>query len=455
MAAEFQDINVSFPDGVYADVRLESTSESQIGFVEGALRQVKIRSEVGAFLRVLKEGRWYTASTTDLSSIDERLRELSVSNALSAGEVHDIDEQMIVIQDRIRSFDDEPLNEVPAQDKVALLKPFVAHMAESNALGVSVWWMDRRRDRRFLSSRGADISHDFQDGGVSVFFTLVHGEENVRGYYNAAAHRLSEVREKIPALLEELDEDLAKYQRFVEGAQPVNPGTYPVILAPQVTGVFAHESFGHKSEADFMIGDDAAMEEWTLGKTLGRDFLNIVDHGGLFGHGFVPYDDEGQPAQETYLIKNGKLSGRLHSASTAAALGEKHTGNARAMSFRFEPIVRMTSTYIQPGSSTLDELIAGIQDGFFVETCRHGSGMSTFTIAPNLAWRIQDGKVTEPVRIAVLTGSVFETLNEIDGLSDTLGRRFNTLGGCGKFEQFPLPVSMGGPYMRVAKMNVA
>ena len=100
-------------------------------------------------------------------------------------------------------------------------------------------------------------------------------------------------------------------------------------------------------------------------------------------------------------------------------------------------------------------LDGGFEDGFFIESCKHGSGMSTFTIAPSLAWRIKDGKVTDPVRIAVITGTVFETMGEIDGLSDTVEQSFKLGGGCGKFEQWPLSVGFGGPYVRIRRMNVA
>ena len=103
--------------------------------------------------------------------------------------------------------------------------------------------------------------------------------------------------------------------------------------------------------------------------------------------GFVPYDDEGTKARKNYLIKNGVLAGRLHSAMTAAALDEGLTGNARAIDCTFEPIVRMTTTYIEGGDLDFDELIAPIEKGYFIKTINHGSGMSTFTIAPSVSLR--------------------------------------------------------------------
>lgn len=168
----------------------------------------------------------------------------------------------------------------------------------------------------------------------------------------------------------------------------------------------------------------------------------------------MPYDDEGTKARKNYLIKNGVLAGRLHSAQTAAALDEGLTGNARAIDCTFEPIVRMTTTYIEGGDLDFDQLIAPIKKGYYIKTIRHGSGMSTFTIAPSLAYEIVDGKLGRPVQISVLTGSVFETLGLIDGLTRDVQLLSFVTGGCGKMEQMNLPVGFGGPYVRVSSMNV-
>ena len=148
------------------------------------------------------------------------------------------------------------------------------------------------------------------------------------------------------------------------------------------------------------------------------------------------------------------LAGRLHNTQTAAVLGEEPTGNARAIDCTFEPIVRMTTTYIEGGDLDFDQLIAPIKKGYFIKSIRHGSGMSTFTIAPALAYEIVDGKIGKPTQISVLTGSVFETLGLIDGLTRDVHLLSFVTGGCGKMEQAGLPVGFGGPYVRVSSMNV-
>lgn len=227
-----------------------------------------------------------------------------------------------------------------------------------------------------------------------------------------------------------------------------------MVLSPEATGVFTHESFGHKSESDFMVGDEAMAKEWALGKKVATDCVTIVDDGNEHGSGFVQYDDEGTKAKKTMIITDGILTGRLHSAATATALEEGLTSNARAMNFEFEPIVRMTTTYIAKGDRKKDDIISEIKEGIYVDTIRHGSGMSTFTIAPNRAYKIENGKITKPVKVSVVTGNVFSTLGEIDAVSQEFDLLSFVGGGCGKMEQFPLPVGFGGPFIRVKKLKV-
>jgi TldD protein len=252
----------------------------------------------------------------------------------------------------------------------------------------------------------------------------------------------------------DLRKHLEECEKFLLESEAVEPGVYPVVLAPIVTGVFAHECFGHKSESDFMMGDEATRKEWALGKKVGPDDLTIMESGLEPGNGYVPYDDEGNAATKTYLIKNGILSGRLHSAATAADLGEPVTGNARAMNFEYEPIVRMTTTFIDKGTKTFDQLISETKNGIYVKDIFHGSGMSTFTLAPSLAYYIKDGKIGKPVRVSVVSGNVFESLSNVDGIADDLKMAAFVIGGCGKMDQGPLSVGFGGPHIRIQNMQV-
>ena len=114
----------------------------------------------------------------------------------------------------------------------------------------------------------------------------------------------------------------------------------------------------------------------------------------------------------------------------------------------------MTTTYVCGGTMSKAELIAGTSLGILIEDLKHGSGMTTFTIAPSRSWMIRDGKVAEPVEISVITGNVMETLHKIDAISDEVKLLSFPTGGCGKMEQAPLRVGFGGSYIRANGINV-
>jgi TldD protein len=227
-----------------------------------------------------------------------------------------------------------------------------------------------------------------------------------------------------------------------------------VVLDPVLAGVFVHEAIGHLSEADFVYENEKLRRIMTLGKKFGGKKLNIVDSAAEPGlRGSYRYDDEGVPASKTYLIREGKLVGRLHSRETAARMNESPSGNARAVSYRYPPIVRMTNTYIEPGSVSFDDMIADIKEGIYVKNWYGGTtSMEMFTFSAGEAYMIRNGQIAELVRPVVLTGNVFTTLKNIDAIGNDL--EMNQGGGCGKGEQSPLPVSNGSPHIRIRRCLV-
>ena len=167
--------------------------------------------------------------------------------------------------------------------------------------------------------------------------------------------------------------------------------------------------------------------------------------------GYIAYDDEGTRVRETWLIKNGVLTGRLHDAKSASVLGEELTGNSRAQDFSFVPLVRMTNTYMMPGDSSPEEIIAGVKDGIYIYNVNYGTGQGTFTLQPNICYRIRDGKLAGPLRVNVVTGSVFQALFDIDAVGNDF--EICDTSTCGKGGQ-SMPVSDGGPTIRVKSLNV-
>ncbi len=443
---------MQFPKKLYADIRIEDVYKTEIMYENGKLRQNKESSTKGAFLRVFDGKRWYYCATTELERLQEELDSLA-SMATPNDDIleNPVVKRFQVHQDNVIRFDKDAVHKIANAEKIALIESYLPLLTEVEQIAVSkASYRDEYSCRHFVSSLGADITYDYQHAGMMLGYTMNVGDSpysNSQRLFEQGFEALKDRHAELRALIaEELD--------YASHAVPVEPGVYTCVLAPEVTGVFAHESFGHKSESDFMLGSETMRKEWAIGTKVGWEGLSIIDSGLPEGSGYVPYDDEGNKASETYLIKNGVLTGRLHSALTAAALDEAVTGNARATTFEFEPIVRMTSTYIEGGEDTLESLLKGAEGGIYIPDYFHGSGMSTFTIAPSRAYRIRDGKIAEPVRVSVVSGNVMETLFKIDGATKETKLCSSAYGGCGKMEQFPLRVAFGGPYLRVRDLTV-
>ncbi len=233
------------------------------------------------------------------------------------------------------------------------------------------------------------------------------------------------------------------------GAETVVGGRYPIVVNPQLAGVFIHEAFGHLSESDFVYENPKAQEMMVLGRRFGRDILTVFDDGSLPGlRGTHKYDDEGTPTGRADLIKNGVLVGRLHSRETAAKMAEEPSGNARATGYRYAPIVRMTNTAIEAGETSFEDMIKDIKLGIYACDAYGGqTALENFSFSSAYAYMIRDGQIAELVKDVILAGNLFTTLQSVDAI----GNDFEWLqiaGYCGK-GQGGLPVAFGSPHIRI------
>lgn len=440
-----------YPKGLYVDVRIENNFTTRITYKNGDLHEQKVRSNKGAFIRVYDGLRWYYASLTDLSNIQNQIDTLAKmakpNDKIDSNPVIQLYE---VHNEELMQYQSNSLKDVPLSKKDSLVKKVSDLCVDETIKFSQVFYVDDVTVKEIFTSKGTNIKFDKQTCGIGMHMQCAYENNNNMFGSSTASVYFNELEEKFPYFEEELQKNIF----FIKNATTIEPGEYKVLMGPIATGVFTHESFGHKSESDFMVGDEAMRKEWVLGKKVGQPLLSIIDDGTFLGNGYVPFDDEGTKGKKTNIITNGILTDRLHSVTTAAALEEGLTGNARSINFEFEPIVRMTTTYIEKGSTPLSEIIESIDYGVYIDTINHGSGMSTFTIAPSRAYLIENGKITKPIKLSVITGNVFETLDLVDAVSEEFELLSFVGGGCGKMEQFPLPVGFGGPYTLVRKLNV-
>jgi TldD protein len=342
--------------------------------------------------------------------------------------------------------------DIPLADKRQLCDAYNQRILAGDRIRTSsVRYRDSRTTRHYANSEGTYLEQQYGFCGILLAAVAVDGqnvqrayeaEGNLRGYDNVLA-------------LEEKCEDVRKRASDLLDADPIEAGQYTVIVDPKLCGVFVHEAFGHLSEADHIYENPRLMEIMRPGKRFGEDFLHIVDDGSLEGEaGFLAYDDEGVPTGRSPLIKDGVLVGRLHNRETAGRMDESPTGNARAISHSHPPIVRMTSTFVEPGEWTFQEMVQEVPDGIYAKGMLGGqTNMEMFTFSAEEAYRIRDGAIAERLREVVLTGNVFKTLADIDAVGRD-ARLFGGMGGCGKGGQSPLRVSDGGPHCRMQNVVI-
>jgi TldD protein len=226
-------------------------------------------------------------------------------------------------------------------------------------------------------------------------------------------------------------------------------GRATVILAPSIVGLLVHEAIGHTVEADFVQAGSVAAGK--IGQRVASELVTIADSGASEFYagagGTIPIDDEGVLAARTEIVRNGVLVSYLHNRESAAQFGVEPTGNARAWEYSDQPLIRMRNTYFAPGASTLEEMIAGTQDGYLLEGPRNGQADSSgeFMFGVQEARRIHNGKLGELVRGVVISGIAFDVLGTVDAVSNSFRWDLGS-GYCGKGQ--PAKVDAGGPYVR-------
>ncbi len=429
----------------YCEIRIEETDSTRLTWRGKSLEDIAQTSGRGGNVRALVNGGWGFVSFNDLNGLENRVAE-AVSQACAAnGEgTHFADVGAHV--DSIEPLLVKDPAKVPLADKVGQMENYNDVIWSVNGIQSSdMIYGDTSRKIHLGNSDGSFI----EQNRVHVI-ARISAQARKNGDVQQAGFSIGSVGDY--ALVEGLDEEVLDAANRAVGlltAKPLEGGEWTTILDPVLAGVFVHEAFGHLSEADNVAENEKLQELMVLGKQFGAKHLNVVDGATIPGlRGSYSYDEEGTPATRTDLIREGELVGRLHSRETAARMGEKPTGNARAISHAYPPIVRMTNTIIENGEASFEDLLEGVDKGVYVKNWYGGMTQNEmFTFSSGEAYMIRNGRVEEAVRPVMLTGNVFTTLHNIDAIGNDLD--MNQGGGCGKAGQMPLPVSNGSPHIRI------
>ncbi|MDQ6917776.1 MAG: TldD/PmbA family protein [Candidatus Dormibacteraeota bacterium] len=436
----------------YLEIRVEESASTDFAFQGADLESLNQRQERGGDVRALVGGAWGFTSFNRLEDIEEMARSAITQAGLVGGGPVKL-APVPAIVDRVAAALVVDPAQLALETKVERLRAMNAIVLGYGApITTSTSYYQDRRARIWLATTDGTALYqervDVQAGVVAI--AAAEGRVQRRSFTTGSSDDAS-----LPALTEEAVLRACLQCDGMTRASKPKAGEYTVVIDPRLAGVFAHEAVGHLSESDHVHENPRLREVMTIGTQLGVPELDIYDTGLVPGsRGALRYDEEGVPAGRSDLIKGGRLVGRLHSRETAGALGEAPTGNARAINYRFPPIVRMRSTYIGPGSASRTDVFRGIQRGLYcVESQGGQTNMEMFTFSAGLAYLIEDGEPGELVRDVTLTGNTFKTLKDIEAIEDTVTAA-EAGGGCGKAGQGPLPVGFGAPHLRIREVRI-
>jgi TldD protein len=256
--------------------------------------------------------------------------------------------------------------------------------------------------------------------------------------------------------VELLDEMNSNIEKIVDtsikllDAKSVTPGEYEVICSPEISGLIAHEAFGHGVEMDMFVKKRAKALEY-LGKSVASELVTMHD-GAASAKNMSSYlfDDEGVLGTDTIVIEKGVLKTGISDILSALKLGTKPTGNGKRESFERKAYARMTNTFFTAGKDTLEDMIASIKFGYLLDGTMSGMedpknwGIQCMILK---GMEIKDGRLTgEIVSPVIMTGYVPDVLKSISMLSETV--ELSGSGACGKGYKEFVKVSDGGPYIK-------
>lgn len=434
----------------FADIRLESSEGTSISAKDG-ITKISSANELGAGIRAFLEGGWGFAYTTQIDR-----------SGLTDCAEHAVDLAKAVREQAEKFSIDVPVFEDVVKTTVLRL-PTEVPVAEKLDFVLQQERESKKTDPRISSSEigyNDVVLHKIiaNSEGTYIDQVVVRSIARAMVYAKEGALRQSGYKAKGDSMGFELFENGADIGRTAAtqavsllNTNPAPSGTFDALLDPSLAGVFAHEAFGHASEADAVISGTSILAG-KLQQKIGSDAVTIVDDPSLPSYGYMAYDDEGIRTRRKLLMERGILESYLTDVETGSRLGLGSNGSARAQRYDAPPIVRMSNTFFEPGGYSFEELLEGF-DGIYFVGWQYGyttptTGMLTFKSRE--AYTVERGELRDHLRDAALSAMTLEILNNITAIERTL--KFDP-GTCGKGGQMT-PNTTGGAHVRVRDVVV-
>ncbi len=440
----------------WVELRYQARSTKQVAVRNGELEESSTKRIQGIGVRALVDGVFGFASTTDLS---EKGLLYAIQAAQSAARTsarakkHRVESLAAAVMGS-GSFPvatDDPLDAHPLEEKLALvLRVDDLIRSASPTIVSSATSYAEIQDEKIIVTRDGACAHLFFS--IPEFRVMAVAQRDGDQCFGSRAVGVSGGWDELFSSVS--PDEMAEHavRMAVEQLSAPHPrgGLATVVLDPGLVGVLSHEAIGHTVEADIVLGGAVTADK--MNERVASELVTMIDSGSsehrAGATGSLPVDDEGVCTQKTTLIERGVLRSYLHNRETAAHFGVEPTGNARAFEYSDAPIIRMRNTYIEPGTTPVDELIAGVEDGYYM--CGLGFGgqadsNAEFMFGVREARRIRSGKIGELVRGATISGNAFDVLGSVDAVGSDFKWDLGA-GSCGKIQA--AKVDAGGPHLR-------
>ena len=440
--------------GDFADVFFENKLVQAFRLQDGAVREASCSVMRGAGVRVVAGQRAGYAYSDELDEAS-LLRAAEAASLIArdgrahAGVVALASERAPSLY---RAHPDEPADSARYVELLARAD-VAARAFDPRVVAVNAFVTDELQYVQIAASDGRVVTDRRPLVALGVQVVARDGAQRENGYVGDGGRCALDVYDDVTP--ESLARESARIATTKLGAAGAPSGEMPVVIGPGGGGVLLHEAVGHGLEADFNR-KGTSLYAGRVGERVASELVTIFDDGDLPGErGTVAVDDEGTPGQHKVLVEHGILRGYMQDRLNARLMGVASTGSGRRESYRVLPQPRMCNTFMPPGTSTPDEIVASIDRGLYASSFSGGQveiskGDFVFMIAEG--YLIEGGKITAPVRGATLVGNGPDAMTKVTmvGHDAQLAHRSYT---CGKGGQ-RVPVGVGIPTVKLASCTV-
>ena len=440
----------------YADARAEHQEKTSMYLEDAEIENIQTNTDNGIGIRLIKEDTWSFCSITNPKSLEQI--KSKIDDAIKTASHYSKNKK-----NKIKLF--------PNNSKKVTIEYKVSHKPEIEEIKkmaiecgkiisdtpriiksiVSPWYAIN--SKYFVNSEGSEILQHYTDTVIDMIATAhesgitqsVNITEGGRG-------GLELLKDKAFSSSQEI---ATKASQLVN-AKPVKEDTRTVVMNPDFVALLTHEILGHPSEADRVMGKEMAWAggAWwkgNLGKKIGSENLNVFDDPTIEKSlGWYQYDDEGVQTQKTTLVKNGILEGHMQSRETGQVFNANPTGNMRATSYRFMPLLRMACTCIGGGDWNPEEMVKEVKNGYLVSNMKIPSidmKRYNWSISCQYAQKIENGEVTDLLRDVIVMGTAPKFFESVDACGNDFTVR--PITNCGKGDPMQsMIMGNGGPTIR-------